>query len=58
MIFGATYPGVAQLVERCPDLAEVDGSSPCRQDKWFISSIGRAEVSKTFGCGFDPRINH
>lgn len=33
MIKGATYPGVAQLVERCPDLAEVDSSNLCRQDK-------------------------
>ncbi len=33
MICDVKYPGVAQLVERCPDLAEVDSSNLCRQDK-------------------------
>lgn len=33
MIFDVTYPGVAQLVERFPDLEEVDSSNLCRQDE-------------------------
>lgn len=52
---------VAQLVEHFLGKEEVGGSIPLVSSRQGCSSIGRAAVSKTAGCGFEschPCMSH